>query len=262
MSERTILIVALCTGVVLACALSGIVGYQIAPKAKEAVQAPGRTISIPIDGKMVDLPSDQEVIIETDSLEEAFNIARSVTEAAASKGAGVEETGSALKATWDQRAAEASTSTARGSGGGLKATWEAMSRISVTSILAAIGALAIIGGIALCFTGNLWLGVGVAVGGLACAFSAFLWEEHPWVVAVLVILAIAAVIYMVVRAKQGKTIKQALADDAAALKAIVAGVDNAPPEAKEPVLAEIKKAGTATGKLATVKAVVAKTQGA
>jgi len=258
-SERTILIVALCTGVVLACALSGIVGYQIHPDVQEAVQAaPGRTISVPVDGKMVEFPAGSEVVIETDTLEEAYELARSVTEAAASKGSGVEETGSAIKGTWRQEAPTASTSSSGGTGGALKASWSALSEISVTSILAVIGGLAMIAGAVLFVKVGKGLGLAVFTGGLIVAASAFLWQQYPLAVGVCGLLALVALGYLLYKAVKGKSIAESLADGQAALKAIVAGVDNAPAEAKVAVTDEVKKAAVATGKLATVKAVVAK----
>ena len=246
-------IIVLSLGILMACGLSFVAGRASVPVAAPVAVAPAGTMQIMVDGKPVDIPNNREIAIETETLEEVYAIVRQIEESAASRGSGATESGSDIKGKWKQMPADASTSLTSGTSGGLAYTFSALTEISVTSILAAIGALAIIGGVALMFTGNKLLGFGVAVGGGVTVTAAFLFQTYPWLVAILAVLAVGGVGLMVYRSWKGKRL-------AAAMRAIVAGVDNAGSDAA-PVKAEIAKVASATGTTATVKAVVNKTKG-
>ena len=246
-------------GILIICGTSFLAGWELAPKTVEnivehvQVAAAGpRVIRIPIDGKIIEVPPDSEIVLEIEDLDEANTVIRQITESSESRGSSVYEAGTEIKGQWKQDSPTASTSTASAYGGKTAFSFSAPSEVSVTSILAVLGALAIIGGIGLFFTGNKLLGLGVAIGGGVCVTAAFLFQKYPMIVLGLAVLAVIGVGYMIWRSYQGKKLKKDNAETTIALQAVVQGVKNVNGGGAE-VKAEIKKAAAAMGQTTTVK---------
>ena len=249
-------VVALSVGVVLACAVCFWAGR--ASVGENIVYRDGSApIRVPVDGKMIEVPADSEVIIEYEDADDAYAMAEKLRASGSGIGPSAYESGSDIKGTFKANPLEVAINGSSSSGGGFAAKYEALGGANGVTILAVLGGLAILAGAILIFKGFAGVGVGLVVGGGLCLVAVF----YPWVLLVLAALALAGLGYIVYRAYKAAKAKADAENKAVTLKAVVQGVANTSTDVYEAVKVEVKKAAATLEAKEIVKAEVAKANG-
>ena len=121
-----------------------------------------------------------------------------------------------------------------------------------TVILYVLGGLCIVAGIVCAvWLKRVVLGLAVAGGGIGLMAVAVLFETYPWIVLVGAVVLLGGLVWFLYDSWKGGRLSTAL-------KAVVTGVEAAPPKAQEAVKASIGDTATASGVFKTVKDEVTK----
>jgi len=247
-----VLIVLASIGVILAPVLAFQEGYRRA-SAQVVYRDGAAPIRVPVDGKMIEVPADSEVVIEYEDADDAYAMAEKLRATGSGQGAAVYESGSNIKGDFQAAPMSVELNGAASTGGGWKGKISALGGANAVTILAVLGGLAILGGAVLIAKGFTGIGIGLIVGGGLCLVAVF----YPWVLLVLAALALSGLGYIIYRAYAAAKAKADAENKAVTLKAVVRGVSNTSAEVYEAVKAEVKKAAVSLEAKDTVKAEVA-----